>query len=86
MLLGNQSKTKYYVVENLTSIWMASSNGRWHIFLNHNDSVGIATYASKEECQKALNDFVNAYHNVDVYVMPEQKVHSTDIIDGSNII
>ena len=33
MLLGNQSKTKYYVVENLTSIWMASSNGRWRIFL-----------------------------------------------------
>lgn len=86
MLLGNQSKTKYFVVENLSSIWMAYSEGRWRIFLNHGGSVGIATYASKEECQKALNSFVNAYHNVDVYVMPEQKVHSTDIIDGSNII
>lgn len=86
MLLGNQSKTKYYVVENLTSIWMASSNGRWHIFLNHNDSVGIATYGSKEECQKALNGFANAYHNVDVYVMPERESQTMDALDAADII
>lgn len=86
MLLGNQEKTRYYVVENLTSIWMAYSEGRWRIFLGHGGSGGIAAYRSEEECRKALEGFANAYHKADVYVMPKQKLQNTDALDGLNII